>query len=117
MKKNIRLRTKDTVVVISGKHAGSVGKIRRILREDEKVIVEGVNKVKRHIKATQDRPGTIVEKEAPIHISNVAYWNAAEGRRVKIGYSFVEEEQEIDGAVQTVRRKVRVDRKSGAVLG
>ena len=114
--KNFKLRTDDTVKVVSGKHAGAVGKIRKILKDKDRVIVEGVNKVKRHVKAVQDRPGSIVEKEASIHISNVAYWNASEGRKVKIGYSFVEEEQEVDGVKTTVKRKVRVDRKTGALL-
>ena len=111
-----KLRTDDTVKVVAGKHAGSIGKIRKILRDKDKVIVEGVNKVKRHVKATQDRPGSIVEKEAPIHISNVAYWNSSEGRKVKVGYSFIEEEKDVEGVKTTVKRKVRIDRKTGAVL-
>ena len=114
--KNFKLRTDDTVIVVSGKHAGAIGKIRKIIKEKDRVIVEGVNKVKRHVKAVQDRPGSIIEKEASIHISNVAYWNSEESRKVKIGYSFVQQEKEIDGVQTKVNKKVRVDRKTGAVL-
>ena len=70
---------------------------------DEEV-VEGINRVKRHQKPVGEQPGTIIHKEAPIHISNVVLWNAEENRRVKVGYK-VE-----DG------KKSRIDRKSGASL-
>jgi large subunit ribosomal protein L24 len=100
-----RIKRDDTVVVISGRHKGSVGRVLRLLPQRERVVVEGVNRVKRHMKPVGERPGAIVEKEAPIHISNVAYWDAENGRRVKVGYQVLD-----DG------RKVRVDRQSGAVL-
>jgi len=105
MKTKLKVRRDDTVVVISGKHKGKVGKIVRVLPEDGRVVVEGVALVKRHTKAQGQQAGSIVEKEAAIHVSNVALWNANEGRRVKVGFK-VEE----DGT------KVRVDRKTGATV-
>lgn len=100
----LRIRRDDTVVVTSGKDKGTVGRVLRVLRDDDKVVVEGVRKVKRHQKPVGEQPGAIIEKEMPVHISNVSLWNADESRRVKIGYKFV------DG------KKVRIDRKTGAAL-
>ena len=101
----LRIKRDDTVIVITGKDKGKVGRVLRVMPEDDKVVVEGVRRVKRHQKPTGEQPGTIVEKEAPIHISNVALWNAAEGRRVRVGYKVGD-----DG------KKVRVDRSTGAAL-
>jgi large subunit ribosomal protein L24 len=105
MKAKLKLHRDDTVVVIAGKHKGKVGKIVRVLPQDGRIVVEGVAMVKRHMKAQGQQAGSIVEKEAAIHVSNVALWNAAEGRRIKVGYKVQE-----DGA------KARVDRKTGATV-
>ena len=96
-----KIKQGDMVKVIAGKDKGRTGKVLRVLRADGRILVEGLNMVKRHTKPTAEQPGQIVEKEAPLHISNVALWNADESRRVKVGY------QVVDG------KKVRVDRKSG----
>ena len=96
-----KIKQGDMVKVIAGKDKGRTGKVLRVLRSDARIVVEGLNMVKRHQKPTAEQPGQIVEKEAPLHISNVALWNADESRTVKVGY------QVIDG------KKVRVDRKSG----
>jgi large subunit ribosomal protein L24 len=103
MKNKLKIRRDDTVVVIAGKHKGKIGKVVRVMPLDSKVVVEGVAMVKRHVKAQGQQAGSIVEKEAAIHVSNVALWNAAEGRRVKVGF-----------AVDSEGTKVRVDRKTGA---
>jgi|JI61114C2RNA_FD_contig_61_861556_length_4891_multi_3_in_0_out_0_5 large subunit ribosomal protein L24 len=100
-KNKIRIRSGDTVVVVTGKDRGSVGKVLRVVPSERKIAVEGVRVVKRHQRGVGDQPGGIVMKEALLDVSNVAYWNAAEGRRVKLGY------QVVDG------KKVRVDRKTG----
>ena len=71
-KNKLRIRRDDTVKVITGKGKGTIGKVVRVLPEDEKVIVEGVAKARKHVKPQGDQPGSIVEKERPIHISNVA---------------------------------------------
>ena len=96
-----KIKQGDMVKIIAGKDKGRTGKVLRVLRADGRILVEGLNMVKRHTKPTAEQPGQIVEKEAPLHISNVALWNADESRRVKVGY------QVVDG------KKVRVDHKSG----
>jgi large subunit ribosomal protein L24 len=83
-----RLQTGDTVVVISGKNKGRQGKIARILADDDRVIVEGVNLIKRHLKPTPKNPqGGILEKEAPLHASKVMPVDPKTGKptRVKFG--------------------------------
>jgi len=71
--KKIKLHIKkgDTVVVLSGDSKGETGVVQKVLVDDYRAIVEGVNKVKRHVKPSADSPGGIVEQEAPIHISNL----------------------------------------------
>jgi large subunit ribosomal protein L24 len=97
-----RIRSGDTVVVISGKYKGTRGKVLRVLPDDAKVIVEGVHRVKRHTKPVGDQPGGIVEKEMPFAISNVALWvGGDDGHKAKVAFATQ------DG------KKVRVDRKSG----
>lgn len=100
-KNKVRIRTGDTVVVVAGKDRGTVGKVLRVVPETRKVAVEGVRVVKRHQKGLQGQPGGIVRKEALVDVSNVAFWDAAAQRRVKLAYRIV------DGA------KVRVDRGTG----
>jgi large subunit ribosomal protein L24 len=69
------IRKGDTVVVISGKHKGRRGRVLRIYPKDERVLVEGVNIIKRHTRPTSSNAkGGIVEREAPIHISKVQAW-------------------------------------------
>lgn len=101
----MKIKRDDTVVVTTGRNRGQVGKILRVLPEKGRVVVEKINMVKRHIKPQGQRPGGVVEKEAPIHVSNVALWNATEGRRVKVGWKVL-----ADGT------KVRIDRKTGAEI-
>ncbi|MEO0794739.1 MAG: 50S ribosomal protein L24 [Verrucomicrobiota bacterium] len=67
-----KIKRGDEVVVISGAHKGQRGKVLQVLREKERVIIEGVNMIKKHQKATQDNPeGAIVEREGTVHYSNV----------------------------------------------
>ncbi len=82
-----KLKTGDNVKVITGEHKGSEGVIQRIDKEKQRVIVEGVNLVSKHQKPSANNPqGGIVEKEAPIHISNVALIDpkSSEATRVRI---------------------------------
>ncbi len=68
----MKLKTGDKVLIIAGKNKGKEGKIIKTIKEDNKVVVEGVNIVKRHIKpSAQNQEGGILEKEAPLHASNV----------------------------------------------
>ena len=77
MRNRLRIRKGDEVVVITGKYKGVKGRILKVFPKDERVIVENVNFIKRHTKPrSQTQPGGIIEKEAPIHVSNVMLFNA-----------------------------------------
>jgi large subunit ribosomal protein L24 len=67
----MHVRKGDEVEVIAGDHKGKTGRVLKVIRDKNRVVVEGVNMVKRHTRQTQKRQGGIVEKEAPIHASNV----------------------------------------------
>jgi large subunit ribosomal protein L24 len=99
-----KIRKGDQVVVLTGKDKGKRGTVLRVL--DDRLIVEGVNRVKRHTRPNPNRnqQGGIVEKEASIHISNVALFNAASGKGERVGIRTLE-----DG------RKVRYFKRSGEV--
>ena len=105
MKNKMKIRRDDTVLVIAGKHKGKMGKVVRVMPLTGRVVVEGVARVKRHVKAQGDQAGSILEKEAPIHVSNIALWSADAGHRVKVAYKTGD-----DG------NKIRVDRKTGAAV-
>jgi large subunit ribosomal protein L24 len=100
-----RIRKGDQVVVISGKNKGTKGEVLRVL--DDKVVVQNVNLVKRHTKPNPqaNQPGGIVEREAPIHISNVMLFNPATSKGERVGFKKLD-----DG------RKVRIFRSSGEVV-
>ncbi|WP_066640476.1 50S ribosomal protein L24 [Desulfolucanica intricata] len=103
----LNVRSGDTVLVITGKNAGKRGKVISVLPKKSRVIVEGVNIVKRHQKPTQAMPqGGIVEKEAPIHSSNVMVVCGKCSSPTRIGKRILE-----DG------KKVRVCKKCGEVIG
>jgi len=83
----MKLKKGDKVVVLSGKDRGKEGAIMRVLPEKNKVIVEGVNVVKKHQKATQQaQQGGIIERDMPIAASNVAILSPADGKPTRIGY-------------------------------
>jgi large subunit ribosomal protein L24 len=105
MAKKFRLKKGDDVVVVSGRDKGKKGSILKVLREDDRVLVDGVNMVKRHTRPSQAQPGGIIQKEAPIHISNVALADPKDGTASRVGYKFLE-----DG------RKVRFAKQSGEVI-
>jgi len=82
----MRLHTSDTVVVITGKDKGKTGKILRVLRAQERVVVEGVNMRTRHVRKTPQKPGQIIRYEASIHMSNVMFLDSKSKKRSRIGY-------------------------------
>ena len=86
MNKKFKIKTGDTVIVITGKDKGKIGNVTSVIKANGRVIVEGVNKVKRHKKATQESPGKIEEKEASIHISNVAHLDPESGKASRVKY-------------------------------
>jgi large subunit ribosomal protein L24 len=100
-----KIKRDDMVIVTAGKSRGATGRVLKLLRRDSKVIVEKVNLVQRHVKPKGDQPGGTVEKEAPIHISNVALWDASESRKIRVGWRTLD-----DGT------KKRFDKKTGQVI-
>ncbi|MCL6454774.1 MAG: 50S ribosomal protein L24 [Alicyclobacillus sp.] len=96
----------DKVVVIAGKDKSKTGEVLRVFPKEQRVLVSGVNIVKRHTKPSmQNQDGGILEKEAPIHVSNVLLADPKTGEPTRIGYKFLE-----DGT------KVRYAKKSGEVI-
>ena len=115
--KPVSIKKGDQVVVISGRDKGAEGKVIQVLREEQRVIVEGVNRVKRHTKVVNQggRSGTtggIITAEAPIHISNVML---VEGKGVtRVGFKREEVlKRRSDGSTYAAHRSVRVSRKTG----
>ncbi len=103
---NLKLKIKkgDQVVVLSGDDKGKTGEVVKAMPKEGKVVVQGINLVKRHTKPSQTSAGGIITKEAPIHVSNVALVDSKSGKATKVGY------KEENG------RKVRFARKSGDVI-
>ena len=86
MNKKFKIKTGDNVIVIAGKDKGKTGNVLSVLRSEDRIVVEGVNIVKHHRKATQENPGKIEEKEAPIHISNVSHLDPDTGKPTRVKY-------------------------------
>ncbi len=83
-----KIRRDDEVVILAGKDKGKTGKVTKVLVEDGKVFVEGVNLIKKHQKPVPQlqQPGGIVEKEAPLNVSNVAILNPTSGKADRVGF-------------------------------
>ena len=111
-----KIKKDDLVQVIAGKDKGKQGKVLRVFPTDERVLVEGVNRVTKHLRAGQDNNGSteggLQVVEAPIHISNVALVDPKTKKPTRVG--FREETVEKDGVKKTVR--VRYAKKSGENL-
>lgn len=90
-----KIRRDDEVIVLAGKDKGKTGKVVKVLTEEDRLIVEGVNLVKKHQKPNPqlEVPGGIVEKEASIHVSNVAIVNPATGKADRVGFRFEDEKK------------------------
>lgn len=102
----LKIKKDDEVVVVTGRDRGKRGKVLRSLPAENRLIVEGVNMVKRHTKPSQADPqGGIKEKEASIHVSNVALVDPKSSRPTRVGFKVLG-----DG------RKVRVAKRSGEVI-
>jgi large subunit ribosomal protein L24 len=100
-----RIKKGDNVMVITGKDKGKTGEVLKILPAQQKVVVRGVNIIKRHTKPSQTAPGGIVERENAIHLSNVALIDPTSNKATKIGFRTLE-----DG------RKVRFSKSSNEIL-
>ena len=104
MAQKFKIKKGDQVVVTTGRDKGRRGEVIRVLREENRVLVQGCNMVKRHTRPTQESPGGILNKEAPLHISNVAHIDPDSGSATRVGYEVK------DG------KKVRIARRSGKAL-
>jgi len=100
-----KLKKGDHVVVLSGKDKGKRGEILKMLRANNKAIVQGVNVAKKHTKPSQTGPGGIVEMELPIHLSNIAIEDPKDGKATRVGIKILE-----DGS------KVRIAKRSGEMI-
>jgi large subunit ribosomal protein L24 len=101
----MKIKKGDKVKIITGASKGTIAEVLKAFPKDEKVLIEGVNLVKKHLKPTQANPdGGIVEKEAPIHVSNVALYDAKAKKSGRVGYK------------EEKGKKVRVIKQTGAVV-
>ena len=105
MSNKMKIKKGDNVVVITGRDKGKSGAVLRVLPKESRVLVQGVNMVKRHTRPSAGQQGGIVEKELSIHVSNVALVDPKTSKPTRVGFKVVE------GG-----RKVRVARRSGEVI-
>jgi large subunit ribosomal protein L24 len=115
--KSLSIKKGDTVKVIAGRDKGAEGKVIQVLREQQRVIVEGVNRVKRHTKVVNQggragNTGGIITAEAPIHVSNVILVDGKDVTRVGFRRDTVTKRRP-DGSTYAAERSVRISRKTG----
>ena len=99
-----KIKKGDKVVVLTGRSKGVVGEVLNVNPTENRALVQGVNMVKRHTRATQASEGGIVEKEAPIHLSNIAMVDPKDNKATRVGF------KDVDG------KKVRIAKRSGEAL-
>jgi large subunit ribosomal protein L24 len=117
----LNIRKGDLVQVISGKDRGVKGKVIEVYPESDRLIVEGVNRIKKHTKVGQNargaKTGGIITTEAPIHVSNVMIIDPEDGRPTRIGFRKEKvEKRRPDGSTYEAERSVRVSRRTGKDL-
>lgn len=106
MAQKFKVKKGDKVVVLTGKDKGKTGEILRVLTQDARVVVSGINMVKRHKKAGRmGEQGGIVSQESSIHVSNVAHLDPKSNKATRVGFKLLESGE-----------KVRVAKKSGEVI-
>ena len=103
-----KIKKGDKVVVIAGREKGRSGEVIEMRRDDGRVLVRGVNMVKRHQRQTAQQEGGIISKEAPIHLSNVALADPKDGKPTRVGFKFVGKGHD--------RKKVRFAKRSGVEI-
>ena len=101
MSKKFKLKKGDEVIVLAGKDKGKKGKIIKMLPRKNKAIVSDINKVKKNSKPDNNQPGGIIDKEMPIHISNLAFFDRQQNKGIKVGYKIID------------NKKLRISRLSG----
>lgn len=105
MANKMRVKKGDKVAVLTGRDKGKSGEVLRVIPDERRVLVAGVNMVKRHTRPSQTEAGGIIEKEASIHVSNIAVMDPKENKATRVGYRTMD-----DG------RKVRFAKRSGEIL-
>ena len=103
-----RIKKGDTVVVITRRDKGKSGEVLEMHRDDNRVLVRGINMVKRHQRQSATQEGGIISKESPIHLSNVALTDPKDGKPTRVGFKIVGQGEE--------RKKVRVAKRSGVEI-
>ncbi len=98
----MKIKQGDQIIVIAGKEKGKTGKVMRTISEKSRIVVEGLNLRKKHIKKSANQPGEIITFEASMHVSNVALSDPKTGKATRVGY------KKLDGS-----KKVRIAKKSG----
>ena len=101
MNSKIKLKKGDEVIVLAGKDKGKTGKIIKVLPKQMKAIVSEINRVKKNQKPDNNQPGGIVDKEMPLHISNLSFYDPELKKGIRIGYKFEKD------------KKVRINKLSG----
>ena len=104
----MKIRKGDRVKVIAGRSKGKVGDVLRVLPTEQRVVVQGVNVVKRHTKPGRTDAGGIISKELSVHLSNLAVADPKDGKPTRIGFKFVGEGAD--------RKRVRIAKRSGAEI-
>ena len=105
MVNKLKLKKGDEVIIIAGKDKGKRGKITKINKIINKAIVAGINKSKKHQKPDNNQAGGIVEKEMPIHISNLSFYDSKLNKGIRIGYKFDQK-----------NNKIRINKNTGKAL-
>lgn len=100
-----KIKKGDRVVVLTGRSKGRTGEVLKMIPKEDRAIVQGVNVVKRHTRPTQTTQGGIVDKEASVHVSNLALVDPDSGKPTRVGFKFLD-----DG------RKVRFAKRSGEII-
>ena len=100
-----KIKTGDRVVVLTGRDRGRQGDVTKVIPQDNRAVVSGINVARRHTRPTPQEPGGIVDKELPIHVSNLALVDPKDGKPTRVGFQTLE-----DG------RKVRVARRSSETI-
>ena len=100
-----KIKKGDKVVVLTGRDKGKTGEVVQVMPREERAVVRGVNLVRRHQRQTAQQEGGIISKEAPIHLSNLAYADPKDGKPTRVGFKTLD-----DG------RKVRFAKRSGDLI-
>lgn len=102
---SLKIKKGDHVIVLAGRDKGKHGEVVKMMPKESRVLVRGVNMVRRHQRQTASLEGGIISKEAPIHISNLALEDPKDGKPTRVGFKFLD-----DGT------KVRFAKRSGEVI-